>query len=213
MDVPVPLHPPQSWPPEGSPLLTCMISHRPSAPARVPVLGIVLHEEENLWYHARERGQARVVSEPSVFWNRLQPRRLLTTPAASHTLQAREGAGEAWKVRRCWLSWPGLQAAPTPHPGVGVCGTVTTPLSGPRSCRVCTLTQQTHTTVSCFRLRAPLQPGPPDLPKSSRPYPNSPRAQQVESQCSCPPSGPAPGRCSISLQGPQSPPRSSGYAC
>lgn len=29
------------------PLLTCMISHRPSAPARVPVLGVILHKEEN----------------------------------------------------------------------------------------------------------------------------------------------------------------------
>lgn len=35
-------------------LLTCMVSHRPSAPARVPVLGIILHKEEkrNLWYNA-----------------------------------------------------------------------------------------------------------------------------------------------------------------
>lgn len=52
----------------GSPLFTCMISHRPSAPARVPVLGIVLHPEEKRKSVVprinKKTGEWRVASEP-----------------------------------------------------------------------------------------------------------------------------------------------------
>lgn len=52
------------------------------------------------------------------------------------------------------------------------------------------------------------------FPSASWTHPNSPKlTPQGERQRLRPPSWPAPRRCSISLQGPQSPPRSNGYGC
>lgn len=64
----VSLHPPPPQPllPQGSPSRTCMISHRPSAPARVPVLGIILCQcEKRKAVIPRRKEDGRVASEPS----------------------------------------------------------------------------------------------------------------------------------------------------
>lgn len=64
----VSLHPPPPQPllPQGSPSRTCMISHRPSAPSRVPVLGIILcQREKRKAVVPRRKEDGRVASEPS----------------------------------------------------------------------------------------------------------------------------------------------------
>lgn len=105
------------------PLLTCVISHRASAPARVSVLGIILHQEgkRKPMVACMEKGQERA-SELSVFSDRwlLIPLRPPTAFRHWESRTSREGDQETW------LSQPALQAVPSPTFRFSVYGTVTT---------------------------------------------------------------------------------------
>ena len=110
----VSLHPPPPQPllPQGSPSRTCMISHRPSAPARVPVLGIILCQcEKRKAVIPCRKEDGRVASEPSPFGTSYNP------DGCSHpgrlTPSGTGGCGGCGgRVRRCW----GARVVGCPHP-------------------------------------------------------------------------------------------------
>ena len=162
--------------PQGSPSRTCMISHRPSAPARVPVLGIILHQDK------KRKAVVPRTEKRTGEW--------LTNPRSSETSYDPDGCSHPGSLtpsgtggcrgrwEGAWLSQPGLQAAPTPHPGLGACGALTT-LSQLRGDLGSVPLHGRHIRPVLSRVRPPSAAQPLDLPKSSQLRPNSPRAEQL----------------------------------
>ena len=164
MGVPEPPSP-QPRLPQRSPSRTCMISHRPSAPARVPVVGIILcQREKRKAVVPRRKEDGRAASEPSPSGTSYNP------DGCSHpgslTPSSTGGCGGWGRVRRCW----GARVVGCPHPPSRpwcVCGRLTT-LSQPRGDWGSVPLHSRHIRPFCLRLRPLSAAWPLHLPRSSQ---------------------------------------------
>ena len=159
MDVPVPLYPTPPQLPQGSPSRTCMISHRPSAPARVPVLGIILHQDE------KRKAVVPHTEKRMGEW--------LTDPRSSETSYDPDGCSHPGN-----LTPSGTGGCRGRQEGLGACGALTT-LSQLRGDLGSVPSHGRHIRPVLSRVRPPSAAQPLDLPKSSGSRPNSPRAEQL----------------------------------
>lgn len=105
----------------GSPSRTCMISHGPSAPAGVPVLGIILFQsgKRKFWYLAQEIGPQCGIR--TLYLLEQATTQLLPPPAGN---LKPSGTGGCRGSCRIGLGFPhgSCRQPPAPHPGLRLLG-------------------------------------------------------------------------------------------